>query len=133
MNPYALLAGGILLVAMLAGSFTAGWKTNGWRIKSQEAAIEEAAVKAGQAATDAAVTAIQGLRPKFTTIKQDTIRETHIEPRYLAGDCSHTDPVWMQLRAGYEAAGGSLGSGTVVQPAPVSSGSHDGSVNVSPP
>ncbi len=112
---------GIAAVVIAGGAFTAGWKVNNWRHDSQKLAIQEAAMEAGKAATDASVAAIKTLTPKFTTIRQETIRETRVEPRYLDPGCNHTDAVWLRLQAAYEAAGGQGSSGTGVPATPVPS------------
>lgn len=106
-NPWALL----VAVGVVAGAYATGRWDQHRMEQGQMLAAERLAREAGEQATAAAVDAIKELRPQFTTIKQETIRETHIEPRYIAGDCSHTDPIWLQLQAAYAAAGGSLGGG----------------------
>lgn len=90
MNPY-VVGGAVLVLAV--GGFTGGWKANDWRRDSQLLAIEKAAQKAGEAATGAAVTAIQGIQVKYVTIKQNAETVTREVPVYR--DCIH-DPRGLQ-------------------------------------
>jgi len=98
-----LRLGSYLLLAVLA--FGVGWKVCNWRHDSLQLAVTQAAEKAGEAAAVNIVGAIQALRPKYTTIRNEVQRETRIEPRYVAAECQHTDAVWVQISAAYEALG----------------------------
>lgn len=117
MNQVLVALIGSALVA--AGGFGAGWRINGWRIAAEQQRVDDVEQRATTAATTAAVQAIQQMRPVINNIRQETIRETHVEPRYLATDCSHTDAVWLQLGAAYTAAGGSLGGAAGLPAAPI--------------
>ncbi len=109
-------AAGAAALILTAGAATAGWKAANYRRDSQELAIARAAEKAGDAATTAAVSAIQGLQPKYTTINRAVERE--ITTNTVYGDCKHSDAAWLQIRSAYEAAGGNWGdAGGVPAPA----------------
>jgi hypothetical protein len=93
------------VLALLAVTFATGWKVANWRRDSMELAVMDAAEKASAASRDAIVSAVQELRPKYVTINRKVEHETRIEPRYLSADCEHTDAVWLQISAAYEALG----------------------------
>lgn len=125
MNPYVILGSTAVL---LVGGFTAGVKVEQWHRDSEQKAIQEAADKAGKAATDSAVTAIQGLRPVFTTINKGTEKEFHNEVRYTSPDCSVTAPVWSLLDRAYQAAGGEPFGDRVSLPTTPAAAGSDSSV-----
>lgn len=111
MIPNAYLAGAAAVI-LGAGGLTTGWKAANWHRDSQQLAIERAAQKAGESATAAAVEAIKGIQPKYTTINRAVERE--ITTNTVYGDCRHTDASWVQIRAAYEAAGGDWGDAGIV-------------------
>ena len=114
MIPHLYLAGAVAALT-LAGGFTAGVKVANWRNDSQALAIEKAAQKAGESATQAAVTAIAGIRPVYQTINKGIEREFHNEVRYTSPECSHTPESWRLLDRAYQAAGGQpIGGGAGV-------------------
>ncbi|MES2089543.1 MAG: hypothetical protein V4532_06140 [Pseudomonadota bacterium] len=93
MNPY-VLGVGTALIAL--SSFTVGWKVNGWRQDAQQLIIEQAAQKAADKATDAAVTAIQGIRIQNRTIRQELEREIVMQPA-VGVECNISDGVFTSL------------------------------------
>jgi hypothetical protein len=106
-----LVIAGIGAVVIGAASFATGWRVNSWRHDSQQLAIEQAAEKAGQLATDAAVTAIKGIEVKYVTIRQNAETITREVPVYRDGTCNH-DP---RMRdAINQALAGPINSGTGV-------------------
>jgi hypothetical protein len=88
--PQAYLAGAAAL-SLAAGGLVTGWKAANWRRDSQALAIEQAAKKAGESATQAAVTAIKGIEVKYVTIRQNAETVTREVPVYRDGTCNH-DP-----------------------------------------
>lgn len=103
--PWKLIARIAVPVLVLGLTFATGWNVANWRRDSLELAVVEAAEKGAVASRAAIVSAVQELRPKYTTINREVQRETRIEPRYLSADCEHTDAVWVQISAAYEALG----------------------------
>jgi hypothetical protein len=108
-----LLVAGIGAAVVAAGGFTAGWRVNSWRHDSQQLAIEEAAKKAGEAATGAAVSAIEGIQVRYVTIKQQGETITREVPVYR--DCVHDPRGLSAINAAL--AGGQSGSSAVGLPA----------------
>ncbi len=100
-----LVSGGVTLAAA-AVLFACGWYGRGLKADSEALLIERAATAAGNAAGDRVTGAIGKLRPRFTTITNEVHRATETEVRYRDAGCFHTDAVWLQLSAAYEAAGG---------------------------
>lgn len=92
-------------VGIAAIAFVLGWQVSNWHRDSMELVALEAADRAALASREAIVSAVNGLRPKYVTINREVQRETRIEPRYLSADCEHTDAVWLQISAAYEALG----------------------------
>jgi len=92
-DPRITIAAGILVAV---GSFYGGWRVNGWRHDAQALMIEQAADKAGQKATDAAVTAIQGIRIQHQTIHQELEREIVMQPA-VGVECNISDGVFTSL------------------------------------
>lgn len=93
----------LALAALLCG---AGWYARGLKADSDALLIERAAVASADKAGAVVVASIGKLRPKYTTITNEVVRETATEVRYRDAACMHTDGVWLQLSAAYEAAGG---------------------------
>lgn len=106
----------IAALVIAAGAYGAGWKHAQNSRDSEQLHIEQAAQKAGEKATEAAVTAIKGLRPQFTTINKGIEKEIRSEVRYTSPDCSHTPESWRLLDSAYQAAGGEPFSGGAVVP-----------------
>jgi hypothetical protein len=92
-NPYVI---GAIALILSVGGFTAGWRLNGWRHDAQQLIIEQAAQKAADKATDAAVTAIQGIRIQNRTIRQELEREIVMQPA-VGVECNISDGVFTSL------------------------------------
>lgn len=103
--PWRLIGRIAVPVLVLGLTFATGFKVANWRRDSMELAVVEAAEKGAVASRAAIVDAVQELQPKFVTINRTVERETRVEPRYLDSACSHTDGVWLQISAAYEALG----------------------------
>jgi hypothetical protein len=82
--PYQLIAGG-LIVAL---AFLGGWKVNGWRMDAAQKKADEVEQRATQAATEAAVTAIEGIAVRYVPVKQAAEVITREIPVYR--DCVHS-------------------------------------------
>lgn len=100
MNQLVIAGVGSLLIA--GGAYMVGWKHANNARDSQDLAVLEGMEKS----REAALKVVEELPKKFIPIKGDVVKEFHHDTRYLSADCSITDPVWVQLRAAYEAAGG---------------------------
>lgn len=119
MNQFVLA--GIAAVVVAGGAFTAGWRVNDWRHDAQDLRDAKLTEKIAAAATDAAVAAIKGNRPIYTTINRALEKEFRSEVRFTSPDCSHTPESWGLLDRAYQAAGGepfSSGASVPVAPAP---------------
>lgn len=110
------------VLALLAVTFATGWNVANWRRDSMELVVARAAEASGAASRSSIVSAVQKLRPVYTTINRKVEHETRIEPRYLSADCEHTDAVWVQISAAYEALGYPPLDRTGVPPAPAPGG-----------
>lgn len=96
-----------LLAPVLAAlaAFTAGWLVHGWKSDSEALALERGARAGAEAAGDRITAALAKVRPVYTTINRRVEHETRIEPRYTDPGCFHSDAVWLQISAAYEALG----------------------------
>ncbi len=97
-------AAGALILAVL--SSLAGWYVRGLKADSDSLLIERAATAAANASGDKVIGAIGSLRPRYVTITNEVTRAADAEPRYRDPGCFHSDAVWLQLSAAYEAIGG---------------------------
>ncbi len=112
MIPNLALAG-IAAVVIAGGAFTAGWKVNAWRHDSQQLAIQESAEKAGKAAADAAVTAIEKIEVRNVTIRQQA--ETVVREVPVYQQCKHDGRVFDSINAALAEPGtGAAGVPTAV-------------------
>lgn len=109
MNPYALLAAGLLWVASLAG--TAAWFYGAGRDseKADQAEIDRARAETREAAQQGAAAAISQIEIKHTTIRQRV--ETQIREKPVYRDCRHEPGVLLDINEAItgrrEPAGGS--------------------------
>lgn len=83
-NPYAVLAGVVLLIGAAASGVVVGVKYE----KGQEARTEILVAKVAETAQTAAAEAIAKIQPKYTTIQQKTETITREVPVYR--DCHNT-------------------------------------------
>jgi hypothetical protein len=74
-----------LIVAL---AFLGGWKVNGWRMDAAQKKADEVEQRATQAATEAAVTAIEGIAVRYVPVKQAAEVITREIPVYR--DCVHS-------------------------------------------
>lgn len=100
----AIIAAGAGVALLLAAG--AGWYVRSLKADSDALLIERAATAGANKAGAVVVASIGKLRPRFTTITNEVHRATETEVRYRDAGCFHTDAVWLQLSAAYEAAGG---------------------------
>jgi hypothetical protein len=93
------------VLGLLVLTFATGFKVANWRRDSMELVVAQAAEASGAASRSSIVSVVQKLRPVYTTINRKVEHETRIEPRYHSAECEHTDAVWLQISAAYEALG----------------------------
>lgn len=104
-----------------AGIFGIGWYGRGLKEDSDALRIERAATAGANKAGAVVVAAFDKLRPRYTTINNEVTRATNEDPRYRDPACYHSDAVWLQLSAAYEALGlPPLDRAGLPQPAPAS-------------
>lgn len=86
MTPWAIIGG---LVAAIAAFFY-GQHVGEASAEATQAAIDKAALKAREASAESAAEAIAKLRPKYVTLKQETIRD--IQTNHVYSDCKLPAP-----------------------------------------
>jgi hypothetical protein len=126
----SIIAAGALVALLLAAG--AGWYVRSLKADSDALMIERAATAGANKAGAVVVGAIDKLRPRFTTITNEVHRATETEARYRDAACFHSDAVWLQLSAAYQAIGGPALDRTGLPPAAPASGSQPGADHAGP-